>query len=1351
MDHTYFEFNHRKLRLIEEHTLWAEDVVDELQTCKMEPRFMDSFSWSPETPFGKLRLFACSSRNPIDIFCWEILHKLKLFACFSPISSDSFCCRQKILGRIDEDCESCHRIASELVKKSDEILIFLDAFFDNLKNLLGCKKGNCVPLQNKKETLEAELVFLHNCLRVAANCLDRKDLRELRTRVLSFLSEATRLKRYEVMGNVVSNMLGKIELCARDMRSSHFGPLRFTAYTSNETLVFLDSVLKNIKVLVSCKADKIVPLKKQMDMLEGRLVFMQNILKFYAHSIETCELREFKTYVLVLAENAACLTLGCWLKGTDGHFATKMDLLLSEMPKQLKPSMPYVAFSLFGTLEAMDLHRSNSLLVGQTVATFVNLLLDQLANHLKDDFQFLWEGLVFLLTFFVHPPNTGANDEELTLVHKQIAVLLWEESCLISFLDDANQYLSRREVSLFNFIGEIELINTKIRQLYCKFPESSSYNFPRIIGRGFLDYLIQNLRTLKEKQSEVCVPFAKYKILTIEEELVSLRPFFNDLLEFQNEHEELNDTWLQAIDLVHLAEHVTNSCFDFDYPIWYHMAYLSAVIDRIKVVRTKIELMNEGNMVSALPSRAKSVSKISEQARVPEINDLVVGLVEETNIIIDKLTRGHKSLDIVSIVGMAGLGKTTLARKVYGTSLVKSCFNIFCFTSVSKDQSTRRLLLDILSQITLIDDDISCMTKDDLSHRLWKCLSGQKYLIVLDDIWEIRAWNEVKSSFPDDQNGSRVMLTTRFQKVSMEAQIRCSPYTLSFLSEEKSWELLKRKIFYNSSCPEDLSVVGKLIAKKCNGLPLAVVLIAGILATKERSLSIWSEISERVVFYLCEEGLMEMLELSYKHLPGHLKPCVLYFGAFPEDMLIPTKILMQLWIAEGFVYESETMSLENVAKEYLKDIADRSLIIINSRSSSGGIKTFRIHDVIQKFCQMKAREEKLFLLGHGTASSSSSDLPKYNHYRVFLHVSEAILDATPVIPSLHSLICFQRCNDVFDTQTAVGRFKLNYPFDTQSVVGRFKLVQVLYLENMWLEGDDFEQLSLLVHLRHIVTPVNGLVLVPSSVSNLWKLETFVLRTMMKSKVTLPKTIWTMKSLRHVNISKCKLTFSGGFEHDVYPQLDNVESFSSPTLSTEKDLRDLLQRLPAVRKLSCHFVKPSDSVYKLVETLDFDCEIESLNLSYIGDRRHRISYVILFPSTLRKLKLVGFELPWTAISDISKLPCLEVLMLHWKSVVGPRWDTEDVEFKRLKFLKMNGLNLVRWNASPDSFPCLEQLFVIGCDDLIEIPACFGEISTLKRFEVHGCNKNAVTSANQIKDDQMDLGNESLECAISNTYL
>lgn len=191
------------------------------------------------------------------------------------------------------------------------------------------------------------------------------------------------------------------------------------------------------------------------------------------------------------------------------------------------------------------------------------------------------------------------------------------------------------------------------------------------------------------------------------------------------------------------------------------------------------------------------------------------------------------------------------------------------------------------------------------------------------------------------------------------------PHNLRSLTVTESWELLQKKVLRKEDSPEALHRLGMEIAKNCKGLPLTITIIAGVLATVEHDG--WEEVAKRLtstIVYGTDQYCKDTLELSYEHLPSYLKSCLLYFGAF-RDQEIHTQKLMWFWMAEGYLQNTESNRLEDVAEEYLMDLIGRNLIMVTKHRSIGGAKACCIHDLIHEFCKAKAKEEKFLHVLHG--------------------------------------------------------------------------------------------------------------------------------------------------------------------------------------------------------------------------------------------------------------------------------------------------------------------------------------------------------------------------------------------------
>ncbi|MCH97063.1 disease resistance protein, partial [Trifolium medium] len=183
-------------------------------------------------------------------------------------------------------------------------------------------------------------------------------------------------------------------------------------------------------------------------------------------------------------------------------------------------------------------------------------------------------------------------------------------------------------------------------------------------------------------------------------------------------------------------------------------------------------------------------------------------------------------------------------------------------------------------------------------------------------------------------------------------------------NEEQSWELFSNKVFRGDEYPCDLESLGKQIVKSCGGLPLSIVVLAGLLANKEKSHREWSKVKDHVNWYLTRDDKTKVkdvvLKLSFDDLPSRLKPCFLYLGIFPEDSEIHVRPLLHLWVAEGFIQENGSRDAYDVAEDYLYELIDRSLIQVARVRDVEGVQTCRVHDLLRDLCILESKEDKIF-------------------------------------------------------------------------------------------------------------------------------------------------------------------------------------------------------------------------------------------------------------------------------------------------------------------------------------------------------------------------------------------------------
>ncbi|KAK4715884.1 hypothetical protein R3W88_014222 [Solanum pinnatisectum] len=348
-------------------------------------------------------------------------------------------------------------------------------------------------------------------------------------------------------------------------------------------------------------------------------------------------------------------------------------------------------------------------------------------------------------------------------------------------------------------------------------------------------------------------------------------------------------------------------------------------------------------------------------------------------------------------------------------------------------------------------------------------------------------------------------------------------------------------------------------------------------------------------------------------------------------------------------------------------------------------------------------------------------------YRLFVHTSEDQIDLwKPSRSNVRSLLA-----NVIDSDNLLSPCNISFIFDS------FKLVKVLDLESFNIGGTFPSEIQFLIHLNYFAAKTGGNS-IPSCIAKLWNLKTFVIKRF-GSRGDNTLSLLKMFRMRNIHVSH-RASFSlpeNMSESLADSQLDNLETFSTPHLVYGEDTEMILRKMPKLRKLSCIFSGTFGYSEKVkgrcvcFPRLEFLSHLESLKVvsnSYPA----KLPHVFRFPSRLRELTLSKFRLPWSQISSIGELPNLEILKLLLRAFEGDEWEVKDSEFREVKYLELEGLNIAQWSVSEDAFPLLERLVLTKCKWLEKIPYHFDDAVSLKSIEVNWCS---VDVANSAKDSMM----------------
>ncbi|KAI3463675.1 hypothetical protein Pfo_020338 [Paulownia fortunei] len=639
---------------------------------------------------------------------------------------------------------------------------------------------------------------------------------------------------------------------------------------------------------------------------------------------------------------------------------------------------------------------------------------------------------------------------------------------------------------------------------------------------------------------QILHPPPALQIIVVREQIESLREQVSFLIDFLENHpsrrnKEIEDLEARIADAAFAAEDIIES------------NVMNQIREKYEISREKIStLLCQGvqKVIKKFHAIEKELVKIKDKKGIEDLQpensttasssrllpsgtNTMVGFDQHLTQIMSALSTHESNRQIIPIVGMGGIGKTTLTTNVYNNPFIVEHFHIRAWVTISQEYTVRDLLLGLLHHINITDPNEQESSDDQLGELLHKQLFERKYLIVMDDMWDIQAWDKVKRFLPSNTNGSRILVTTRLSKLA--ANFGSCSYQIGFLDEKKSWDLLREKVFAQECCPVEMEKIGKNIAKRCRGLPLALVVIGGLLAKSKRIRHHWESVERDVTSAVNNENdehFMKILSLSYSYLPINLKPCFLYVAMFPEDFAIRVSRLVRLWVAEGFIKSTRAKSLEEVGEGYLEDLIDRNLILVRGRGSSGKVKTCGIHDLLLDLCRREAQKDKFLRI----AVLDNPNISPYikSERRLSIHYSKRekkVCKALRLATLNRSLLSY-------------------FEWNSRWIARRFSLLRVLDVVDRY----SIDEILQLINSRHVAFTMYGDInSALSSISLLWNLQTLVF----DGQIPLPAEIWQMPQLRHIKIKNVCLCDPPDAQMDDQNVivLENLQ-----TLSTVEDFR-----------------------------------------------------------------------------------------------------------------------------------------------------------------------------------------------------
>ncbi|KAK9741186.1 hypothetical protein RND81_03G087700 [Saponaria officinalis] len=784
------------------------------------------------------------------------------------------------------------------------------------------------------------------------------------------------------------------------------------------------------------------------------------------------------------------------------------------------------------------------------------------------------------------------------------------------------------------------------------------------------------------------------------------------------------------------------------------------------------EVSNMASTIKSLRENATSIAEASNRFRYPRTNVIAQGqcnnqVILNTSVFERTIKRGNEVvidaiakreiIDLIgfqnvtgapstaAVVGMRGLGKTTVVCSVYYDDTIRSRFPLRAWISMSECKQQIAILRSVIVHFSNATDKLyrkdTVVNMDEslLLDLLQNYIQNERFMVVIDNVQEgdIELRTHIKGLLHNER-GSKIIITTRYKDVArtwLDGTTN-GMYILKPLPFEKAWELFCGKAIQSSRgrCPSQLEKLARGIVKKCGGLPPVIISAGILLCTKGDDLNEWNKVHHSLEFFLdMNRQLSEIHKTfmrSYYELPFYIKPCFLYFGLFPRGYPISRMRLIRLWMAEGFIRESsERLTLEEVAEEYINKLIHMSMIDVISRDSSGKIKTLGVEN---KFIHEMILS-KLDELSFCKILSKKGSFGKETSRRLSIHKNcnsnaPELANLTKTSLSIRSLFVEN-----------VEQIIMVNVFD-KTFLHSIELLKVLDLFSAPIDFIPTE-VGTLLNLHYLSLRSTRVSSIPKTIGNIEKLQTLDLKQTFISE--LPKELIQLHNLRHIlayyywydisfsahcmKVNGVKIP-NGLLENCLQLQKLAVLDLNAEHRNWERELRKLTQ----LRKLGITGLKSNEgqamcSVIDVMNNLQAfkilsQSKNESIDLTKVKSpplmlqRLYLSGHLLSFPIWICQLhSLVKIRLRWSKLNGdplqmLQELPNLVELQLL-EAFTGERLKIASHGFQKLKILSLLDLHPLRsLYIARGALPLLDEMS-IGESKNLGVPSSIQYLSTL----------------------------------------
>ncbi|KAG8633568.1 hypothetical protein MANES_18G116901v8 [Manihot esculenta] len=840
-----------------------------------------------------------------------------------------------------------------------------------------------------------------------------------------------------------------------------------------------------------------------------------------------------------------------------------------------------------------------------------------------------------------------------------------------------------------------------------------------------VDHVIGTIMTALQEEATLLVGI-KDELEEISKELVSMRSFLQDA-ERNKVMSKGEETWVAEVrDTAHQIEDLVSDTADLIDEYMYYMYRKQYSTGTHRIFLTPKSLLEERRIASKLRQINKNIIGMDERRKrfgndhVEGSNDHcdltlyprdsavfmkeddVVGFVDESRLLKTWLIDGEKHLTLISVVGMGGSGKTTLVAKPCNNESAKSYFDCYAWVTVSQTYARDDLLRKLIkecheSRKARVPNDLGTKDFKDLVEYLIGYLKHKKYLVILDDF------------------GSRIIFTTRNEDMgSFSSNVRSLMLIIKPLKNEEPWDLFCKKAFFSNpdkSCPEELKPLALELVGKCDGLPLAIVALGGVMSSK-KSTREWSSVWDNLNWQLNNNPRLEIVKsillLSFNYLPSPLKYCFLYCCLFPEDYKIRRERLIRLWIAEGFIQNVDRTTPNEVAERYFMELTLRSMLQVGSRNACGRPRACQIHDLLREIGISMLEREKFGVVYDGKIKIKECQL--HQGRRLSIQTTNGDLQSYGNMRRLRSLLVFVD-SSVYFSNTSLPNLKLMRSLDLENVAintlpeGLGTLFNLRYLN---LRGTQVEKLPKSIgKLRNLesldITNTNVKEL-PSEVAELQNLYHLIMWNkriandlgdfLYFNGVQVPFKISKLKKLQVLYYIEAK--------GDIIRQLGSMTQLRRMGISNlreadEHDLCSSILNLKLIRTL--RLCVNNEAEFLRVDALETPPpQLQKLGLH---GKLERVPHWFCSLQNLTSLGLLGSRLEEDPLPHVAALPNLGRVTLI-NSFVGENlhFYSGFAKLKELylfKFRQLKGI-IIEKGAMPD----IQKLWIDSCFGLDAVP-------------------------------------------------